>query len=143
MGTTSNPTYRISWRSRLVVATSLLLAALFVLAWLSDALVLVLLLALPLVAMVLVPAVTVRPDGMSLYGVNHLQWNEVVSVRATRVLGLPYAVVQRQKGMQWWVPLYVDDRRGLFATLASRAPAGNALHAFAAMGPEPSFNLSH
>jgi len=116
------------------MAVSLLFAVLLVLTWPWGAMVLVPSLGLPLIVILLVPAVTVRTDGICLYGVNHLRWSDVASVRATRVAGLPYAVVQRHKGIRWWVPLYVDDRHGLLATLASRAPAGSAFHAFAAAG---------
>ncbi|KFN42987.1 hypothetical protein N787_14075 [Arenimonas metalli CF5-1] len=112
-----------------------LLGALIFLTWPWGLLVLAPSLGLMVAVTLLVPAVTVRPDGISLYGVNHLQWDDVTSVRATTVIGLPYAVVQRRKGMRWWIPLYVDDRRGLLATLASRAPAGSAIYAFAAAGP--------
>ena len=134
MSKAANPTYRISWRSGLVVTTLVLLGALIFLTWPWGLLVLAPSLGLMVAVTLLVPAVTVRPDGISLYGVNHLQWDDVTSVRATTVIGLPYAVVQRRKGMRWWIPLYVDDRRGLLATLASRAPAGSAIYAFAAAG---------
>lgn len=127
-----NPTSRICWRSRLVVATALLLAVLLFLTWPWGVPVLLPSLGLPLIAIVLVPAVTVRSDGISLYAVNHLNWSEIVAASATRVAGLPYAVVQRRRGMKWWIPLYVDDRRGLLSTLKSKAPAGSALQVFAA-----------
>jgi len=134
MSKVANPTYRISWRSPLVVTASVLLAVSVALTWPWGLLPLAMSLGVLIVIILLVPAVTVRPDGISLYGVNHLHWDDVASVRATSIFGLPYAVVRRHRGMRWWIPLYVDDRRGLLATLASRAPAGSEFHVFAAAG---------
>lgn len=126
----SNPTFRIAWPYWLVVAMALVLAAVVKLTW-PWGLLFLLPLGLILIAFLLVPAVTVGSDGIRLYAVNRLKWDEAVAVTATRVLGLPYAVVRRRKGMRWWIPLYVDDLPGFLATLRDKAPAGSALHVFA------------
>lgn len=131
MNIAANQTFRISWRSGISIFLAIALILLLILTWPRGWVFLVPMLGLSLVTLVM-PAVTIRSDGLSLYGVNHLQWGEVRSAERTTILGLSYIVVHRQRGMRWWIPLYVDDKQGLLAALASRAPSGSALHSLAA-----------
>ena len=48
----------------------------------------------------MIPAVSVRDQGVVLYCVNHLAWDQVAAVRGSKVFGLPYAVVTRHKGFR-------------------------------------------
>ncbi|HEX8271858.1 MAG TPA: hypothetical protein VF615_04335 [Longimicrobiaceae bacterium] len=70
-------------------------------------------------------------EGMALYRVNRLRWPEVVAARSRRVLFLPYLVLERTRGMNWWVPLYftgpVDVREALRRSVDPGHPIRSAL----------------
>ncbi len=73
----------------------------------------------------------VHPEGLRLYHVNRLVWSDIRSARTRRVLFLPYLVLQRKRGMQWWVPLYftgpVDLREALRQAVPPEHPIRTAL----------------
>jgi hypothetical protein len=70
-------------------------------------------------------------EGMALYRVNRLRWPEVVGAQPRRVLFIPYLVLERTRGMKWWVPLYftgpVDVREALRRSVGPGHPIHSAL----------------
>jgi hypothetical protein len=68
-------------------------------------------------------------EGMVLYRVNRLRWPEVVSARPRRILFVPYLVLERTKGMKWWVPLYFTGPVDLREALRRSVPPGHPVHA--------------
>jgi len=72
-------------------------------------------------------AVSISNDGLVLYRVNRLRWEDVKSARRVRFLGLPYMLIKRHKGFTWWLPLYYEGKRNIRETLRSVVPNGNPL----------------
>jgi hypothetical protein len=121
--------FRVSWRSPLALVYIACMSVMGFVVWPSnEALVQIGLVAVfGLAILCLVPVVTVRDSGIVLYKVNVLPWSRVVSAKRVSFLGLPYLVLERDKGFPWWMPLYVSGRRTLAAALAERAPPGNPI----------------
>lgn len=72
-------------------------------------------------------AVRVTDSGLVLYQINRLDWPEVVAAETRSIFGLEYLVVTRQKGMKYWVPLYLKDRGKFAEAVVEAAPAGNPI----------------
>ncbi len=83
--------------------------------------------------------VQVRPDGVLLYSLWWLPWENVAAVRYARLCGLPHLYVQRKKG---WVPgripLYFVGDGDLLTALKASAPADNPIRAISAPAPDMS-----
>jgi len=67
-------------------------------------------------------------DGIRLYRVNVMKWDEVVSAKKVNLLGLKYLRVARRKGMKWSIPLYLNGPQPINAALKEKCPAGNPIH---------------
>ena len=76
--------------------------------------------------------VSVGESGVVLYGVNRLQWPDVIRVLPRSVFELPYLVVSRSRGFDWYIPLYLKNLDRFYTALDSAAPQGNPLQIFAA-----------
>ena len=84
-----------------------------------------------LILLALVATVTVTSQGIQLYRINRLSWSDVQAVKARSVLGLPYLHVTRTEGMSWWLPLYLRNEQGFYASVIENAPASNPLRSYA------------
>jgi len=71
--------------------------------------------------------VSITKDGLILYRVNKLKWQEIISARKTSFLGLPYVLLKRQKGFAWWLPLYFEGNGNIKEAIVNLAPDGNPL----------------
>jgi hypothetical protein len=72
--------------------------------------------------------VIVSDDGVTMYGLWKLRWDEVAAARPRTVLGHKYVYITRTgKWWRWWLPLYFVGSRPLAVALARRAPAGNPI----------------
>jgi hypothetical protein len=71
--------------------------------------------------------ISIGPEGIAIYRINRMRWNDAVSARPRRVLGLRYVHVQRSRGMSWWVPLYFIGGRDLREALVDYAPESNPI----------------
>ena len=69
----------------------------------------------------------IGPEGIRLYRINMLRWNDVKSARKKRYLGLRYLLVKRQKGMNYWVPLYFTGDTPIEAALQKNVPPKNPI----------------
>lgn len=84
-------------------------------------------LAVAIVGIWFFSAVAISNDGLVLYRVNRLRWEEVKSARKVRLLGLPYVLIKRHTGFTWWLPLYYEGKRDIREALRSVVPSGNPL----------------
>lgn len=84
-----------------------------------------------LVFLALVATVTVTSQGIRLYRINRLAWSDIQAVKARSILGLPYLNVTRTKGVSWWLPLYLRNEQGFYASVIANAPVGNPLRSYA------------
>ncbi len=72
-------------------------------------------------------SISVSSEGVILYKINRLKWEDIKSVRRISLLGLPYILIKRHKGFSWWLPLYYEGKRNIEVALRSNAPVGNPL----------------
>lgn len=72
-------------------------------------------------------SISVSSEGVVLYRINRLKWEDIKSARRISLLGLPYILIKRHKGFSWWLPLYYEGERNIEDALRSEAPAGNPL----------------
>jgi len=123
-----NPGWRRAWLLALPVALCLALA------WprVSIAIILTIQLGFFLVLLAFLGTVSVGGQGIQLYRINHLTWSSVKAVKPRYVLGLPYLHITRVKGMSWWLPLYLRNEQGFYASVVASAPVGNPLRSYAA-----------
>jgi len=127
---TSSDTFRIPrlpWVAFILIISSPLLS----LSWRLPELipVHVFLVVVLVVPPLLVWTLVIRDDGMTLYRVNHLKWDEVRNARLIRIPGLPHLIVRRRKGLfrWWWVPLYFKGARDVRAVILERCPKDNPI----------------
>lgn len=76
--------------------------------------------------------VVVSQSGVVLNRVNRARWQDLTAARRVTVLGLPYLLVQRRKGLRWWIPLYLSRPEEFRRSLIANAPLGNPLREYAA-----------
>ena len=69
----------------------------------------------------------VRPDGLVLYRVNRVRWEEISGAQLRGIMRLPHLVLQRRQGTQWWVPLYFHGPVDLRTLLREAAPEGSPI----------------
>src|SRR5439155_25520590 len=128
---TSSDTFRmprLPWVAFILIISSPLLS----LSWQDDPELIavhVVMVVVLIVAPLLVWTLVIRDDGMTLYRVNRLKWDEVHSARLIRIPGLPYMIVRRRKGLfrWWWVPLYFKGTRDVRAVILERCPKDNPI----------------
>ncbi len=121
----------IGWRRAWVFIFPVLIV--FYLAWprYTVALVATAQIGFLLVITVLLGTVSVRDRGLVLYRVNHLAWSNIKAVTQRTVLGLPYLKITKVKGLAgWWLPLYLQNISGFYASVIALAPADNPLRSY-------------
>ena len=64
---------------------------------------------------------------MRLYLVNRLKWDEIISARQTKFFWLPYILIKRKKGLQWWLPLYFKGGRSIKSAILEKSPQDNPI----------------
>ena len=69
----------------------------------------------------------VRPDGLVLYWVNRVRWEEISGAQLRGIMRLPHLVLPRRQGTQWWVPLYFHGPVDLRTFLREAAPEGSPI----------------
>jgi hypothetical protein len=75
--------------------------------------------------------VVVGNNGIVLYRANKADWQDMTAAKQVSFLGLPYLKVERDKGLRWWIPLYLTEPAAFREALATNAPAGNPLREYA------------
>jgi hypothetical protein len=71
--------------------------------------------------------VQLRPNGIKLFSLWWLPWNDVIAVRYSSLLGLPYLRIKRRRGFSWSIPLYFVGDRDLCRAIICAVPPGNSL----------------
>ena len=84
-------------------------------------------LSVVIVAIWFFSSISVSSEGLVLYRINKLKWEDIKSARRISLLGLPYILIKRHKGFSWWLPLYYEGKRNIEDALRSEAPVGNPL----------------
>ena len=89
----------------------------------------VILVILLIVPPLLVWTLVIRDDGITLYRVNQLKWDNVHNASLIRIPALPYMIVRRRTGLfRWWfVPLCFKGARDLRAVILERCPKDNPI----------------
>ncbi len=75
--------------------------------------------------------VVVGRNGIVLYRANKADWQDMTAAKQVSFLGLPYLKVEREKGLRWWIPLYLTKPDEFRHALVTNAPAGNPLRKYA------------
>jgi len=71
--------------------------------------------------------VSVSKEGIVLYRINRLKWNDVRSARRVKFLGVSHILIKRHKGFSWWLPLYFTGYRNITDALLEVVPQDNPL----------------
>jgi hypothetical protein len=66
-------------------------------------------------------------EGIRLYRINVMKWDEAVNAKRVNLWGLKYLKVTRHKGMDWWIPLYLKGHQPIEDALKEKCPAGNPI----------------
>ena len=72
-------------------------------------------------------SVEITKDGLALYKINRLKWQDITSAKRTSFLGLPYILLRRKKGTTWWLPLYYVGESNFQTTLLNVIPSDNPI----------------
>ena len=104
--------------------------------WVASGSILTLLVALAFVVAVeygtyFFCTVVVGRSGMVLYRTNKANWKEMTAAKRVSFIGLPYLKIEREKGLRWWVPLYLTKPAEFRKALLAHAPEGNPLRNYA------------
>lgn len=75
--------------------------------------------------------VVVSGTGIVLYRINKARWQEITAAKRVSFLGLPYLKIEREKGLRWWIPLYLTKPEEFRLALKAKAPVGNPLKEYA------------
>jgi len=78
--------------------------------------------------------VVIGRNGMVLYRANKADWKDMTAAKQVSFIGLPYLKIEREKGLRWWVPLYLTKPSEFRKTLLAHAPEGNPLRNYADHG---------
>jgi len=68
-------------------------------------------------------------EGIRLYRVSLVRWEDILDARPIRLIGLRYIRISRKKGLPYWLPLNVNRQEDLEAEILHVAPAGNPIRA--------------
>jgi hypothetical protein len=118
---------RIPWVAFILIVSSPLLC--FSL-WHPEVMpiqVVLIMLALFIVPPLLIWSLVIRDDGITLYRVNRLRWEDVRDARLIRIPLLPHMIVRRRRGFfrAWWVPLHFRGPRGFREVILEGCPKDN------------------
>ena len=70
----------------------------------------------------LTQVIEISRDGLVLYRVNRVAWDDIVSAAPARVLGLPYIKLGQRSGKAWWLPLFFQGATDMPSALEAFAP---------------------
>ena len=74
--------------------------------------------------------IQIRPDGVRLYSLWWLPWENVVGAKYRRLCGLPHLYVQRKSGwVPWRIPLYFIGDTDFLETLRESSPVDSPIRA--------------
>jgi len=71
--------------------------------------------------------IDVIDEGIRLYRISLIRWEDILDAKPIRLLGLPNIRIFRKKGLPYWLPLYVSRQADLEAEILRAAPAGNPI----------------
>lgn len=71
--------------------------------------------------------ISISSEGLVLYKVNRLKWDEIEGAKKVKILGLPYILIKRKKGFKWWLPLYFTGKTDINDSLRQNVPNGNPI----------------
>ena len=82
----------------------------------------------PILGIWLISVMTITSNGINLYRINNLVWSDVAEAKVTKFIGLPYIHIKRNKGMEWWLPLYFKGNLTVEDALINNVPKENPIH---------------
>ena len=82
----------------------------------------------PILGIWLISVMTITSNGINLYRINNLVWSDVAEAKVTKFIGLPYIHIKRNKGMEWWLPLYFKGNLTVEDALIKKQPKQNPKH---------------
>ena len=71
--------------------------------------------------------VEINSEGIRLYRINMLRWDDVDSASVRNLVGLRYLLVKRRKGVNYWIPLYFKGDIRIEDAIRENAPTDNPL----------------
>ncbi len=84
--------------------------------------------SIPILGVWLISVMTITSHGIKLYRVNNLVWSDIIEAKPTKFIGLPYIHIKRNKGMEWWLPLYFKGNLTVKNALINNAPKENPIY---------------
>jgi hypothetical protein len=70
----------------------------------------------------------ISDEGMILYKVNKVAWDDVINACSTKFLGIKSIKIKRRKGLTWYLPLYMVGETTIKEALINHAPQNNTLY---------------
>tara|TARA_R110002049_G_C9077209_1_gene555337 strand:+ start:54 stop:455 length:402 start_codon:yes stop_codon:yes gene_type:complete len=129
MSSQSKEVFRLSWRSPLFLVYTLFIAYLVFESW-PHFIELIVQYIVFSAMFLMISNVSINKDEISLYYINKLEWHNIKSVKSKSVFGLPYLLITRKSGLNWWLPLYLSGSRSMLVALAEWAPENNPLKSY-------------
>ncbi len=83
---------------------------------------------MPILGVWLISVMSITPNGIKLYRVNKLVWTDIAEAKLAKFIGLPYIHIKRNKGMEWWLPLYFKGNLTVIDALINNAPKENPIY---------------
>jgi hypothetical protein len=56
-----------------------------------------------------------------------MKWNDAISAELESIVGLRYLIIKKNRGMNWWIPLYFRGEPSIEAALIESAPDDNPI----------------
>ena len=129
MSSQSKEVFRLSWRSPLFLVYTLFIAYLVFESW-PHFIELIVQYIVFSAMFLMISNVSINQDEIRLYYINKLEWHNIKSVKSKSVFGLPYLLITRNSGLNWWLPLYLSGSRPMLDALAEWAPENNPLKSY-------------
>ena len=82
----------------------------------------------PIIVIYLISVITITSNGINLYRINKLVWADIAEAKLAKFIGLPYLHIKRNKGMEWWLPLYFKGNLTVKNALINNAPKENPIY---------------
>lgn len=71
--------------------------------------------------------IKVHAEGIQMYYFNRLAWHDIQSAEDRVIFGQPYMYITRERGPNWWLPLYFKGSRSIRSALREKAPVENPI----------------
>ena len=71
---------------------------------------------------------SISDEGIVLYKVNKLTWQEIVAARKSKSFGISSIYIKRKKGLPWSLPLYMVGEKSIKEALLLHVPKNNILY---------------